>query len=122
MATRTSRTVAESSSTFSAVLQDTKLLDVRVFDEATKQAVYAKQTQAAEGQGQIQLSALRGRARREQEQRSISSTKWTPTTFPHGARAAKARPRTAKCSALPTIGPKVIDKMGVPQPGAWSKG
>lgn len=30
---------------------DTKLLDVRVFDEATKKAVYAKQTQKAEGEG-----------------------------------------------------------------------
>jgi hypothetical protein len=49
---------------------------------------------------------------------SISSRKWTPTTFPHGARAAEARPRTARCCALPTIGPKVIDNMGVPSPGA----
>lgn len=30
---------------------DTKLLDVRVFDEATKKAVYAKQTKKAEGEG-----------------------------------------------------------------------
>src|SRR4051812_33857707 len=29
-------------------LQDSKLLDVRVFDEATKKSVYAKQTKAAE--------------------------------------------------------------------------
>jgi 5-methylcytosine-specific restriction endonuclease McrA len=29
-------------------LQDSKLLDVRVFDEATKKSVYAKQTTAAE--------------------------------------------------------------------------
>src|SRR6185503_13605243 len=29
-------------------LQDSKLLDVRVFDEATKKSVYAKQTEAAE--------------------------------------------------------------------------
>lgn len=31
--------------------QDTKLLDVRVFDEATKKSVYAKQTKAAEAKG-----------------------------------------------------------------------
>ncbi len=31
--------------------QDTKLLDVRVFDEATKKSVYAKQTKAAESKG-----------------------------------------------------------------------
>jgi hypothetical protein len=31
--------------------QDTKLLDVRVFDEATKKSVYAKQTAAAEASG-----------------------------------------------------------------------
>lgn len=31
--------------------QDTKLLDVRVFDEATKKSVYAKQTAAAEAKG-----------------------------------------------------------------------
>ena len=30
---------------------DTKLLDVRVFDEATKKSVYAKQTHEAEGKG-----------------------------------------------------------------------
>lgn len=30
---------------------DTKLLDVRVFDEATKKSVYAKQTQASEAKG-----------------------------------------------------------------------
>jgi uncharacterized protein len=48
---------------------------------------------------------------------STSSTKWTPTTFPHGAKAAKVRPRTARCSALPTIGPKVIDILAI---AAWS--
>ena len=32
-------------------LQDSKLLDVRVFDEATKKSVYAKQTAAAEANG-----------------------------------------------------------------------
>ena len=32
-------------------LQDTKLLDVRVFDEATRRSVYATQTKAAEGSG-----------------------------------------------------------------------
>ncbi len=32
-------------------LQDSKLLDVRVFDEATKKSVYAKQTKAAETSG-----------------------------------------------------------------------
>ena len=31
--------------------QDTKLLDVRVFDEATKRAVYARQTKEAEAKG-----------------------------------------------------------------------
>ena len=36
--------------------------------------------------------------------------------------AATVRPRTARCSALPTIAPKVIDNMGVPQPRAWSTG
>jgi hypothetical protein len=66
------------------------------------------------------LSAPRGTTRTRAK--SIKSKKWTPTTFPHGARAAEARPRTARCSALPTIGPKVIDNMGVPQPSAWSKG
>ena len=48
--------------------QDLKLLEVRVFDEATKQSVYAKQTRAAEGEERIQLPALRDWARREQEQ------------------------------------------------------
>lgn len=38
-----------------------------------------------------------------------SSPKWTRTTSPHGAKAAEARPKTARCSALPTIGPRVID-------------
>lgn len=33
-------------------LQDSKLLEVRVFDDATKQSVYAKQTQAAEAKGE----------------------------------------------------------------------
>lgn len=33
-------------------LQDTKLLEVRVFDEATKKSVYAQQTKAAEAKGQ----------------------------------------------------------------------
>lgn len=33
-------------------LQDTKLLDVRVFDEATKRSVYARQTEDAEAAGQ----------------------------------------------------------------------
>jgi hypothetical protein len=32
-------------------LKDSKLLDVRVFDQATKKSVYAKQTQAAEAGG-----------------------------------------------------------------------
>ena len=31
--------------------QDTNLLDVRVFDEATKRAVYARQTKEAEAKG-----------------------------------------------------------------------
>ena len=47
---------------------DTKLLEVRVFEDPVKRAVYAKQTQAAEAQGRIQLPALRDWARREQEQ------------------------------------------------------
>lgn len=33
-------------------LQDTKLLDVRVFDDATKRSVYAVQTQSAEAKGE----------------------------------------------------------------------
>ena len=33
-------------------LKDTKLLDVRVFDEATKKSVYAKQTEAAQKKGE----------------------------------------------------------------------
>jgi len=48
MATRTSRTVAASFEYILGGLQDSKLLDVRVFDEATKKSVYAKQTKAAE--------------------------------------------------------------------------
>ena len=31
---------------------DSKLLDIRIFDEATKKAVYAQQTQAAEKKGE----------------------------------------------------------------------
>ena len=47
---------------------DTKLLEVRVFDDKVKRAAYAKQTQAAEAQGRVQLPALRDWAQREQEQ------------------------------------------------------
>lgn len=36
--------------------KDTKLLDVRVFDEATKQSVYAKQTKEAEAKGKSNCS------------------------------------------------------------------
>jgi hypothetical protein len=38
---------------------DTKLLDVRVFDDAAKKSVYATQTAKAEKPGRIKLSALR---------------------------------------------------------------
>jgi hypothetical protein len=38
--------------------------------------------------------------------------RWTRTMWPHGARAAGAQPRTAKCSASPTIGPKATENMG----------
>ena len=43
-----------------------------------------------------------------------SLPKWTRTTFRHGARAARAQLRTAKCSVPPTIAPKATDNMGVP--------
>ncbi len=51
---------------------------------------------------------------------STSSTKWTPTTLPRGAKAAYVRPGTARCSASPTIGPKAIGNMSVPQTGGES--
>jgi cell wall-associated NlpC family hydrolase len=74
-----------------------------------KRVAYAKQTQAAEAKGESNcpLCATGDTARTRAE--STSSTKWTPTTFPRGAKAAKVRPRTARCSALPTIGLRVID-------------
>lgn len=37
-------------------LQDTKLLDIRVFDEATKRSVYAQQTKAAKASGKSNCS------------------------------------------------------------------
>ena len=42
---------------------DTKLLEVRVFDEATKKAVYAKQKQKAESAKHLQLFVFRNRSR-----------------------------------------------------------
>jgi hypothetical protein len=92
-------------------LQDTKLLEVRVFDDATKHTVYEKQTSAAKAKkkSNCPLCAVGNDANKS---RSMISTKWTPTTLQHGARAAEARPTTAKCSALPTIEPKVIDNSG----------
>ncbi len=51
-----------------AAQQDTKLLEVRVFDEATKQVSLREANERCRGEGQIQLPALRDGTRREQEQ------------------------------------------------------
>jgi len=47
--------------------------------------------------------------------------KWTQTTFQHGVRVEEAWQRTAKCSALLTIGLKGIDKMDVPTFSSWAQ-
>ena len=46
---------------------DPQLLDVRLFDEKTKVAAYEQQTQKAEGDGRLQLPAVRDRRQRQQD-------------------------------------------------------
>ena len=46
-------------------LQESKILDVRVFDEATKRSVYDEQTKAAEVKGILKLSAVCSRPCRQ---------------------------------------------------------
>ncbi len=48
--------------------QDFRLLEVRMFDDATKHSVYEKQKERGRGEQRIQLPALRNGARREREQ------------------------------------------------------
>ena len=93
---------------------DTKLLEVRVFDDKGKKS-YTLSRRKPEPMASPTVRSARLGTRRTRAE-SISSTKWTPTTLQHGARAAEARPRTAKCSALPTIGPKVIDNRACHSP------
>ena len=76
-------------------LQDSKLLDVRVFDDATKKSVYAEQTRLPKLRAsQIVRSARSGPTPTRAEY--IISTKWTQTTFQHGARAAEVRQKNCQ--------------------------
>ena len=100
-------------------LQDKKLLDVRVFDEATKRSVYATADHSCRSQAAHQIVRSAQLAMVPIKARYGSSPKWTRTTFPHGAKAAEVRPRTARCSALPTIGPKVIDNIDQKEGAPW---
>jgi hypothetical protein len=89
---------------------DTKLLEVRVFDTQVKRVVYSKQTQAAEGKGKSNCPhCAMGHDSNKAE--STSWMRWTPTTLRHGAMAAEAQRRTARCCASLTTVPREIAEL-----------
>jgi hypothetical protein len=90
---------------------DKKLLALRVFDEKTKGSRITSRRRMR-GPSANPTVRCAPSARTPTRAESTSSTRWTPTTCRRGARAATARPKTARCSARPTIGPKAIDRMG----------
>ena len=87
---------------------DTKLLEVRVFETYVKRAAYQAQTKKVEGKGKsncplcaVGHGANKSRIYKFEEMDADHVTAWS--------KGGESRPRTARCSALLTTGPRVTD-------------
>ena len=89
---------------------DTKLLEVRIFDEATKRSAYESQTvKAKKKKNQIVLSVSSAMMRTKEKFGVLA--KWKQTMYQRGARAELLQRRIARCFAKHTIGRKEIVKI-----------
>ena len=90
-------------------LVDTKLLEVRVFDEVTKKRfIQHKPLKQIKMANQIVRFVLLDTTLIKVKFGVLM--KWTLTMFRLGARVVKAILKTAKCCVKPTIGQKAIGK------------
>ena len=91
---------------------DTKLLEVRVFDEATKKAVYATQTAKAKEKGESNARiVLLGMT--PTRVRFGVLAKWTLTMYRLGARAVRLLSKIVRCFVRRTIEQKEIGKESI---------